>query len=39
VDTGFTEHSAVWRSYVKGLAIEKRIHSEWGHFDTVWIDK
>ena len=39
VDTGFTEHSAVWRSYVKGLAIEKRIHSEWGHFDTVWLDK
>ena len=24
---------------VKGLAIEKRIHSEWGHFDTVWLDK
>jgi len=37
--TGFGSHSAMWRSYVKGMAIEKRIHTDWGHFDTVWLDK
>jgi ABC-type transport system substrate-binding protein len=37
--TGFTQHSTVWRSHVKGLAIDKRIHSDWGRYDTVWLDK
>ena len=39
VVTGFTEHSTIWRNYVKGLYIDKRIHSDWGRVDTVWLDK
>jgi peptide/nickel transport system substrate-binding protein len=36
---GFCAHSPLWRSYVKGLAMDKRLHVEWGRLDTVWLDR
>ena len=36
---GFCAHSPLWQSYVKGMAMDKRLHVEWGRLDTVWIDK
>ncbi len=39
VITLFTEHSHMWRNYVKGLYAENRMHTEWGRTDTVWLDK
>jgi peptide/nickel transport system substrate-binding protein len=36
---GFCAHSPMWRSYVKGLAIEKRPYSQWTRLETVWLDK
>jgi peptide/nickel transport system substrate-binding protein len=37
--TGFTAHSPIWRNYVKGLSLDKRIHVEWGRVETAWLDK
>jgi hypothetical protein len=37
--TGFTAHAPMWRNYVKGLNPDKRIYSEWGRIETVWLDK
>jgi hypothetical protein len=39
VITLFTEHSHMWRNYVKGLYAENRVHTEWGRTDTAWLDK
>lgn len=36
---GFCAHSPMWRSYVKGLNLENRLHTEFGRLDTVWLDK
>jgi ABC-type transport system substrate-binding protein len=36
---GFTFHLPMWQSYVKGLALENRAFAQWGHMDTVWLDK
>ena len=36
---GFTEHSLLAKSAVKGLALEKRIHIDWGRVDTAWLDQ
>jgi peptide/nickel transport system substrate-binding protein len=36
---GFCAHSPLWRSYVKGMSMDKRLHVEWGRLDTVWLDK
>ena len=36
---GFCAHSPLWRSYVKGLALDNRLHVEWGRLDTVWLDR
>ena len=36
---GFCAHSPMWRSYVKGMALDNRLHVEWGRLDTVWLDK
>ena len=36
---GFTSHMPMWRNYVKGLQLENRIQTEWGRFETVWLDK
>jgi peptide/nickel transport system substrate-binding protein len=35
---GYTDHLLMWRSTVKGLALDKRVQSEWGRVDTAWID-
>jgi len=36
---GYTDHLLMWRSYVKGLALDKRAISEWSRVDTAWLDK
>ena len=36
---GFTDHLPVWQNYVKGINIELRRFTEWGRFETVWLDK
>ena len=36
--TGFTAHSPMWRNNVKGLALDKRVHVEWGRNETAWLD-
>jgi peptide/nickel transport system substrate-binding protein len=36
---GFCAHSPLWRSYVKGMSMDTRLHVEWGRLDTVWLDK
>jgi hypothetical protein len=36
---GFTDHLHMWRSYVKGLALDKRVRLQWGKTDTMWLDK
>jgi peptide/nickel transport system substrate-binding protein len=36
---GYTDHLPMWRAYVKGLALDKRVISEWGRVDTAWLDK
>ncbi|MBV7328316.1 ABC transporter substrate-binding protein [Chloroflexi bacterium TSY] len=36
---GFCAHSPMWHESVKGLAIESRLFSKWGRFETVWLDR
>lgn len=36
---GFTDHLPVWQNYVKGINIDKRQFTEWGRFNTVWLDR
>ncbi|MER3485432.1 MAG: hypothetical protein C4345_05115, partial [Chloroflexota bacterium] len=36
---GFTFHLPMWRNYVKGLALDKRAFAQWGHMETVWLDR
>ncbi|TAK20378.1 MAG: ABC transporter substrate-binding protein [Chloroflexota bacterium] len=36
---GWTNHLPMWRSYVKGLSLDKRKFVEWGKFDVAWLDK
>ena len=36
---GFTDHLPVWQDYVKGINIELRQFTEWGRFETVWLDR
>ena len=36
---GFTAHMPMWHNYVKGLQLENRVQTEWGRFETVWLDK
>ncbi|MBV9544040.1 MAG: ABC transporter substrate-binding protein [Chloroflexi bacterium] len=35
---GFTDHLLMWRSNVKGLALDKRVQSEWGRVEIAWLD-
>jgi len=35
---GYTDHLLMWRSNVKGLALDKRVVSEWGRVETAWLD-
>lgn len=36
---GFTSHMPMWRNYVKGLNLDQRVQTEWGRFETLWLDK
>ncbi|MDQ3657291.1 MAG: ABC transporter substrate-binding protein, partial [Chloroflexota bacterium] len=36
---GFCAHSAMWHDSVKGLALEDRLFSQFGRFETVWLDQ
>ena len=36
---GFNESLPVWRNYVKGLAVDKRLHNFSVGYDTAWLDK
>jgi peptide/nickel transport system substrate-binding protein len=36
---GFCAHSAMWHASVKGLALEDRLFSQFGRFETVWLDQ
>lgn len=36
---GFCAHSPMWNQSVKGLAIDQRLFSKWGRFETVWLDR
>jgi len=36
---GYTYHLPMWRSAVKGIMMSDRIFSEWGRFETAWLDK
>jgi ABC-type transport system substrate-binding protein len=35
---GFTDHLLMWRANVKGLALDKRVQSEWGRVEIAWLD-
>jgi ABC-type transport system substrate-binding protein len=35
---GFTDHLLMWRANVKGLALDKRVQSEWGRVEVAWLD-
>ena len=35
---GYTDHLLMWRSNLKGLALDKRVVTEWGRVDTAWLD-
>jgi peptide/nickel transport system substrate-binding protein len=32
-------HQLMWRNYVKGLSLDKRVVVEWGRLETAWLDK
>jgi len=36
---GWTDHNPIWRNTTKGLALDKRLYSELGRIETVWLDK
>jgi len=36
---GFCAHSPMWHQSVKGLAIDQRLFSKFGRFETVWLDR
>ena len=36
---GYTYHLPMWSSAFKGLMMGDRIFSEWGRFETAWLDK
>ena len=36
---GYTYHLPMWGAAVKGLMMGDRVFSEWGRFETAWLDK
>jgi hypothetical protein len=34
---GYTYHLPMWRTAIKGLAIENRAFAEWGRIETAWL--
>lgn len=35
---GYTFHLPMWRTRVKGLALDDRAFAEWGRIETAWLD-
>lgn len=35
---GYTFHLPMWRNYVKGISLDNRLFTEWGRFETLWLD-
>jgi ABC-type transport system substrate-binding protein len=35
---GFTDHLLMWRTNVKGLALDQRVQTEWGRVEIAWLD-
>jgi peptide/nickel transport system substrate-binding protein len=35
---GFTDHLLMWNARVRGLALDKRVQSEWGRVEIAWLD-
>jgi ABC-type transport system substrate-binding protein len=35
---GYTDHLLMWRAGVRGLALDKRVQSEWGRVEIAWLD-
>jgi peptide/nickel transport system substrate-binding protein len=35
---GYTYHLPMWRTTVKGIALEERTFAEWGRIETAWLD-
>ena len=36
---GYTFHLPMWRDYVHGVGLDNRLFTEWGRFETVWLDQ
>ena len=36
---GYVNHRSMWHNYVKGFGLAEKSVSEWGRFETVWLDK
>ncbi|MEM7030461.1 MAG: ABC transporter substrate-binding protein [Chloroflexota bacterium] len=36
---GYTFHLPMWRNYVKGIELDNRAFTQWGRFETVWLDQ
>lgn len=36
---GWVDHNPIWRNYVKGLALDQRVLSDFGRIETVWLDR
>jgi ABC-type transport system substrate-binding protein len=35
---GYTDHLLMWSAKVRGLALDKRVQSEWGRVEIAWLD-
>ena len=35
---GYTDHLLMWGAKVRGLALDKRVVSEWGRVEIAWLD-
>ena len=35
---GYTFHLPMWKSYVKGIKLDDRAFTQWGRFETIWMD-
>ena len=35
---GYVNHRSMWHNYVKGFGLAEKSVSEWGRFETVWLD-
>ena len=35
---GYTDHLRLWNARVRGLALDKRVQSEWGRVEIAWLD-